>query len=649
MNKQRTHLSLVLLVCLVLMPLKLMAIEMGTITLDVGESYSIDGEAGGAQAQSGYWSVDGDAIFSITAKSQTQCTIRAYKVGTSRLKYSYSYYDSNYNYKSGIAYWTIKVEAANVLVTSITLNTTSTSLSIGGTQQLTATISPSNATNKSVLWSSDKTDIATVSSNGLVTAKGEGNATITCKANDSSDCQSTCIVTVGKSSSQNVEVPTDEWCNSGNYSISWFNKNQKEFTLSTAKELAGMAYLVNNEYTRFSGVTINLGDDIDISEKKWIPCKYFSGTFNGNNHTIKGLYVGTSSDSKTENYGFWGSLSNGATIKNLYLDGVIDLSIKTAQHEKVNSFVGGMAGSVDDKCLIENCHCFIDIKIKRIVTTSTQLYQEKTVAIGGVFGKCLNSTVSYCSHKGNIISSRSGTVSHFTIGGIAGVSNGYSRFLYCENYSDLISYEGNTNSRDEASIAGIVGESNYYIRYNMSAYSNNCRNIINSVIITTANTSYYDFPDFYISGINHSNSTNCYSVITSISAKSSSRSCKLQLAGVSRTANACFSNNDRLIDSNMKITYGNDGSTSFSSEQMKTPAFLEELNIYSILEMDGPVWTQPAEGGYPYIAALGEATAVKPITLVESKNATVYTLSGQRITTPRKGINIVGGKKVIVK
>ena len=59
---------------------------MGTITLDVGESYSIDGEAGGAQAQSGYWSVDGDSIFSITAKSQKQCTIRAYKAGTSRLK-----------------------------------------------------------------------------------------------------------------------------------------------------------------------------------------------------------------------------------------------------------------------------------------------------------------------------------------------------------------------------------------------------------------------------------------------------------------------------------------------------------------------------------------------------------------------------------
>ena len=99
----------------------------------------------------------------------------------------------------------------------------------------------------------------------------------------------------------------------------------------------------------------------------------------------------------------------------------------------------------------------------------------------------------------------------------------------------------------------------------------------------------------------------------------------------------------------MEIFYGYDGSTSYSSEQMKTPAFLEELNMYSMLEMDGPVWTQPVEGGYPYIAALYEPTAVKPIVSTESKATTIYSLSGQRLAAPKKGINIVGGRKVVIK
>ncbi|MBR6285297.1 MAG: Ig-like domain-containing protein [Muribaculaceae bacterium] len=40
---------------------------------------------------------------------------------------------------------------------------------MGGTKQLTATIAPSNATNKAVTWSSSNTSVATMSSSGLVT------------------------------------------------------------------------------------------------------------------------------------------------------------------------------------------------------------------------------------------------------------------------------------------------------------------------------------------------------------------------------------------------------------------------------------------------------------------------------------------------
>ena len=85
--------------------------------------------------------------------------------------------------------------ASSVSVTGVSLNKNSTSLVVGDTESLTATVSPSNATNKSVTWSSSKTSVATVSSSGVVTAKSAGSATITVKTADGS-YKATCSVTV---------------------------------------------------------------------------------------------------------------------------------------------------------------------------------------------------------------------------------------------------------------------------------------------------------------------------------------------------------------------------------------------------------------------------------------------------------------------
>ena len=82
------------------------------------------------------------------------------------------------------------------LATSISLNKTSATLYLDQTVQLTATVSPSNATDKSVVWSSSNNSIATVSSTGLVTAIATGNATITATTVDGSDLSATCEITV---------------------------------------------------------------------------------------------------------------------------------------------------------------------------------------------------------------------------------------------------------------------------------------------------------------------------------------------------------------------------------------------------------------------------------------------------------------------
>lgn len=84
-----------------------------------------------------------------------------------------------------------------VSVTSVSLNKSTLDIKVGETATLTATINPTNATNKNVTWESDNTQIATVDTVGKVTAIKEGTAKITVKTKDG-NYTATCIVTVSK-------------------------------------------------------------------------------------------------------------------------------------------------------------------------------------------------------------------------------------------------------------------------------------------------------------------------------------------------------------------------------------------------------------------------------------------------------------------
>ncbi len=79
-------------------------------------------------------------------------------------------------------------------VSSITLDHTSYSGYPGDTFQLTATVLPDNASNRSVVWSSSNESIATVSQNGLVTLVGGGSAVIVAKTSDGTDLSAQCSV-----------------------------------------------------------------------------------------------------------------------------------------------------------------------------------------------------------------------------------------------------------------------------------------------------------------------------------------------------------------------------------------------------------------------------------------------------------------------
>lgn len=130
----------------------------------------------------------GSDCISRTYDSATKVTYTGKKGGTAKV----DYYDGFTNTKRGTITLNIVVP-----VTGVSVSPASATLTPGATKQLTATISPSDATNQSVTWTSSATGVATVSSSGLVTGKSPGTATITAKSADGAGTAS-CTVTVNK-------------------------------------------------------------------------------------------------------------------------------------------------------------------------------------------------------------------------------------------------------------------------------------------------------------------------------------------------------------------------------------------------------------------------------------------------------------------
>ena len=88
------------------------------------------------------------------------------------------------------------------------MNQSIINLKVNGSSQLTVSITPKNATDQKITWTTGNKDIATVDNNGKVTAKGEGTTVITAKA--SNGVVAKCTVVVHASDTIKAPVESEE-------------------------------------------------------------------------------------------------------------------------------------------------------------------------------------------------------------------------------------------------------------------------------------------------------------------------------------------------------------------------------------------------------------------------------------------------------
>ncbi|MBU3146897.1 discoidin domain-containing protein, partial [Clostridium sp. CF012] len=129
----------------------------------------------------------------------------------------YRYYRINVLANNGQSNWIdideielMEKEIPVIQSMSISLNKTLAIINVGQDETLTATITPDNATNKTVIWKSNHPEITTVDITGKITAVTTGTAIITATTQDGSNLSASCIVTV---TDKVVQPPTD---NTGN-------------------------------------------------------------------------------------------------------------------------------------------------------------------------------------------------------------------------------------------------------------------------------------------------------------------------------------------------------------------------------------------------------------------------------------------------
>ena len=197
-----------------------------TLSIEEGKTAELTATISPANAttQQHSWASENGKIAKAYGKTLNTAKVTAIGVGKTTITYTIGGKEASCE---------VTVTPRTISVESITLNKPQLSLVKGATETLTATVLPTTATDKTVIWESSDTAVATVK-DGIVTAVAAGNATITAKAGEKT---ATCAVTVtnpsnsvsssgGGSSTPRYAVTVPDKTENGSLSVS--SKNAKK-------------------------------------------------------------------------------------------------------------------------------------------------------------------------------------------------------------------------------------------------------------------------------------------------------------------------------------------------------------------------------------------------------------------------------------
>ena len=241
----------------------------------------------------------------------------------------------------------------------------------------------------------------------------------------------------------------------GAVNTEWYNDTDKEFTLTTAEQLAGLAEIVNSGKDSFAGKTVKLDADMDLNNVNWTPIgvdsNKFVGTFIGTGYTISNLRVVGGKALGLFGKTFTGAHIEGVTIDTAYVSG--------------NDYVGAILGQ---GYLGHNC--IVDCTVTNATIIATPYFDSnKGVYDGGakagvIAGQAYNGNITGCTAKNSTVTA------YRDLGGIAGMHDFDGKAGSTVEASDNTvenvtlsyigvagAYDGNKSNENMAAVVGRVG------------------------------------------------------------------------------------------------------------------------------------------------------------------------------------------------
>lgn len=198
------------------------------------------------------------------------------------------------------------------------------------------------------------------------------------------------------------------------------------YEINTPSKLAWFACVTTHESATYGKAKIELTDDIDLEGKLFIPISEspaggvkFAGTINGNDHTIRGLFIKGSEIIKPENGGASGYAQNVGLVSVLAAGGIIENLVLEVSEIYASSSAGG---------------------------TGSQGSSANPVSVGTLVGWMEGGTIRNCVVEGSITSSGSKN----RVGGLAGN-------VWSATISDCVSNVSISASGDDTHVGGVVG------------------------------------------------------------------------------------------------------------------------------------------------------------------------------------------------